>query len=72
MSAWSVPMPAICNAYGTSLSYWPWVRYLGLYRTSPVETVTASARPIQIRAHHHTDVNADINKVPFSNCDLCK
>ena len=26
-------------AYGAGPSYWPWVRYLGLYRTSPAETV---------------------------------
>ena len=52
-------IPAICNVYRTSPSYWPWVRYLGLYGTSPVETVPA--RPVQIRAHDHTDIYTDIN-----------
>ena len=46
---------------GTSPSYWLWVRYLGLYMTSPVKTVTVPARPIQIRAHHHIDIYTDIN-----------
>ena len=46
--------------YGTSLSYWSWVTYLGLYQTSPIETVPAC--PMQIRSHHHIDVYADINK----------
>ena len=55
MPTWSVPVRAICNVYGISLSYWPWVRYLGLYETAP-------ARPVQIRAYHHIDIYADINK----------
>ena len=58
-----VPVPAICNVNGNSLSYWLWLRYLGLYGTSLIETVTAPARPVQIRAHHHIDVYADINNI---------
>ena len=38
-----------------------WVRYLGLYRTSFIKTVTAPTRPVQIRVHHHIDVYTDIN-----------
>ena len=38
-------------------------RYLGLYGTSPIKTVTAPARPVQIRAHHDIDVQTDINKL---------
>ena len=68
MSAWSVPVPAICNVYGTSPSYWLWVRYLKLHGTSPVETVTVPAGPIQIRACHHIDVYADINKKSLVLC----
>ena len=30
----------ICNFYQTSASYWPWIRYLLLCKTSPVEIVT--------------------------------
>ena len=36
--------------------------YLGLYGTSPVNTVTSRARPGQIRARYHIDVYTDINE----------
>ena len=45
-----------------------WVTITSAHKgQSPVHTVPAPAHPIQIRAHHHIDVYADINKLSGSN-----
>ena len=39
-------------------------------KVSPVKTVTAPARPVQIGAHHHIDVYSDINNRSEATFDI--